>query len=72
MQSRPVCLKCAEVVNDPVFEAPCGHAECPSAVFHGICLMEWREYREEFVRRMQERFRQLFGEHPLINFEDDD
>jgi hypothetical protein len=73
MQDRPRCLKCAEVVEyDPVYEAPCGHDDCPSAVFHGLCLMEWREYRQEFVRRMQQRFRELFQDHNEITIDPED
>jgi hypothetical protein len=50
---RPVCFWCAwnerplserlVAASDAVFEALCGHDGCPSAVFHGICLMEFRE-----------------------------
>lgn len=47
MQDRPVCFKCRELIeHSPIFEAPCGHATCPSAVFHGLCLMEYRDHRE--------------------------
>lgn len=67
MQDRPVCLRCAEPVpHDPVYEAPCGHEGCPSAVFHGLCLMEWREYRIGFVQRMRERFQAMFKDHEVI------
>lgn len=55
MQDRPICFKCTtQVDNSPVYEAPCGHDRCSSVVFHGICLMEWREHREEFLRRLPE------------------
>ena len=63
VQLRPICWKCAHrVEHDPVFAAPCDHDECPSAVFHGLCLMEWREERDrameaarDFFKMMQER-----------------
>lgn len=52
MQERPRCMKCQTIIEwDMVFEAPCGHDECVSAVFHPICLMEWREHREKIMRR---------------------
>jgi len=47
MQDLPVCFECKTVVNhSPVYEAPCGHDTCRSAVFHGLCLMTFRERRE--------------------------
>lgn len=54
LQERPICFhfNCAEPIsrNDEiVFEAPCGHLECPSAAFHGVCLMEFREHREHIL-----------------------
>lgn len=50
MQQRAVCFDCAEEVeHSPVYEAPCGHEGCPSAVFHGVCLMRWRERRDEVI-----------------------
>lgn len=46
MQDRPICFKCRTLIDhSPVFEAPCGHDECSSAVFHGLCLMEFRDQR---------------------------
>lgn len=55
MQGAPVCFNCDEAVSaaDAVFEAPCGHDEHPSAVWHGLCLMEWRENHEAAMRIMQ-------------------
>jgi hypothetical protein len=48
MQDRPICFECHRTVEyDPVFEAVCGHDGCPSAVFHGLCLMAFRERREQ-------------------------
>lgn len=54
MQQYPVCFGCGEVVDDSislVFEAPCGHEECPSGSWHGLCLMEWREKGRDDMRR---------------------
>jgi hypothetical protein len=42
-----------------VFEAPCGHDKCCSAVFHGICLFDWRERRakwEQWFKEVRERW----------------
>lgn len=51
MQDRPVCFECHDLIDQsPIFEAPCGHDECPSAVFHGLCLMQFRERRESGER----------------------
>ena len=50
MQDRAVCFMCHyQIDHDPVFCAPCDHAECPSGVFHGLCLMEWREHRAQVL-----------------------
>jgi len=47
LQDRPVCFDCHEVIeHSAVFEAPCGHLECPSAAWHGLCLMRFRDERE--------------------------
>lgn len=43
MQQYPICGHCRDAVEDPVFAAACGHDECPSLVWHPICLMEYRE-----------------------------
>lgn len=62
MQERPVCLNCHEEIDDPVslvFEAPCGHDTCPSAAWHGLCLMEWRENGREDQRRFMRFIREL-------------
>lgn len=69
LQEDPICfwVRCTERVDhDPVFEAPCGHEECPSAVFHPLCLMQWREHRENIEREIK-RFiaqHQAPDEHP--------
>lgn len=55
LQERPICFffECMEVIeHDPVFEAPCGHEDCPSAIFHGLCLMHWREFKEDMEREI--------------------
>lgn len=60
IQDRPVCYRCdLKIESDPVFAPPfCDDEECSSAVFHGICLMQWREHldsvRQE-VKKRQER-----------------
>lgn len=55
MQEVPRCFACAEPVeHDPIFEAPCGHEDGASAVFHPLCLMKWREHRDMAVKRMRE------------------
>lgn len=52
MQDRPVCFRCCETIeNDFVFEALCGHERCPSAVMHPLCLMDFREEREQAAER---------------------
>lgn len=51
----PVCFSCQKrVSHDPVFAAPCDHAECPSVVFHPLCLMD---HRENWERRRQDMHR---------------
>lgn len=47
VQDVPVCFDCTDPVQTiPVYEAPCGHDTCASVVFHGLCLMHWRERRQ--------------------------
>ena len=54
MQELPICFDCnTEIKSEPVFEAPCGHDDCRSAVFHGLCLMEFREQRESATDRFE-------------------
>lgn len=54
MQERPICFGCNEIIeHSPVFDAPCGHPECKSAVFHGLCLMEYYEKRESAPDRFE-------------------
>ncbi len=53
LHDRPRCWGCQKPVEyDPLFAAPCDHEECPSAVFHGLCLMEWREFREKRIEQI--------------------
>ena len=46
-----ICWDCEQPiasVSDIVFAPPmCDHHDCSSACFHGICLMRWRERRNE-------------------------
>ncbi len=50
----PRCFQCQETVEtDRVYAAPCDHDTCGSAVFHPLCLMEWREHREARLRQLQ-------------------
>lgn len=54
LHDRPRCWGCQEPVEyDPLFASPCDHERCPSAVFHGLCLMEWREYREKRIAQIE-------------------
>lgn len=57
IQSVPRCFLCSErIEHDPVFAPPtCDHEEHSSAVFHGICLMEWRERRDAILKVLHER-----------------
>jgi hypothetical protein len=57
IQDRPVCWGCDELIeHSAVFAAPCDHPEHSSAVWHGLCLMEWRENREKRQQAMQRFF----------------
>lgn len=57
LQDLPICFDCTERIDhSPVFEALCSHPTCPSAVFHGVCLMRWREKREEAERMVKQWF----------------
>lgn len=54
MQDLPVCFKCHKrVESEPIFEAPCGHDTCASAVFHGLCLMEYRDQRAQALEKFE-------------------
>lgn len=62
MQDRPICFQCAKPVEtnaEMIFESPCGHEECASAVFHPLCLFDWRERRskmEQWIAEVRERW----------------
>ena len=52
LHDKPLCFSCVRPVEyDPVFASPCDHDTCPSSVFHPLCLMDWRQHREEHFRR---------------------
>lgn len=56
LQERPICFfpGCVEAIeHDVVYEAACGHPECPSATFHPLCLMKWREHKENMEREIK-------------------
>ena len=60
VQERPICWRCeAKVEYDPVYAAPCDHESCPSAVFHGLCLMEWREERNRAEEALRDFFQSM-------------
>jgi hypothetical protein len=57
MQDRPICFHCDKVIadaDDMVFEGPCGHDDCSSAVFHAICLFGWREKKAQMDKDAEE------------------
>ena len=48
VQAVPVCNACEKPITDSVvYAATCDHDACPSACWHGVCLMEWRDERDE-------------------------
>lgn len=73
MQNRPVCFRCDEPVQtngEMLFEAPCGHETCSSAVFHGLCLMDWREHRDHIMESIRRRMEQLTRSHIFMDMEE--
>jgi hypothetical protein len=66
IQQQPFCFGCeakVERLEEAVFAPPwCDHEDCSSAVFHGICLMSWRERRQELRLQMQRRM-EAFRRH---------
>lgn len=66
IQHKPVCFDCDTVVEnlaDAVFAPPwCDHQGCSSATFHGICLMRWRDRRQELRTQMEKRM-EAFRRH---------
>jgi hypothetical protein len=66
MQDRPVCFQCTEPIktnSEMIFEAPCGHGDCRSAVFHALCLFEWRERAAKFADWLNEMREKWLSEH---------
>lgn len=66
MQNRPVCFQCdksIETNSEMVFESPCGHDECSSAVFHALCLFDWRERRQRMLDYIENIRRRWLEEH---------
>jgi len=59
IQQKPVCFGCDKPVDnlgDAVFAPPwCDHEDCASATFHGVCLMSWRERRQELRTKIEKR-----------------
>lgn len=70
MQDRPICFQCSKSVEtnaELIFEAPCGHGHCASAVFHPLCLFDWRDRRvqiQEYVEQMRKRWLEEHGMTP--------
>lgn len=58
IQQVPRCFRTRPAgCTDPVYAPPlCDHPEHASAVFHGICLMEWREHRTALLQVLHEQF----------------
>lgn len=61
IQDRPVCFDCEERVTnltDAVFAPPyLDDPTAPSAIFHPICLMRWRERRDALRERIYDALR---------------
>lgn len=73
IQYQPICFGCEKPVEyDPVYAPPwCDMSDHPSAVFHGICLMEHRDRVQrrraelaEIIRKHQTGECDCFGEEP--------
>lgn len=58
IQEKPVCFGCELPIDDPqqvVYAPPfVDDLASISAVFHGLCLMSWRERRAEVRERMRQ------------------
>ena len=66
MQDRPICFQCLGEIKtnaEMVFEAPCGHRECASAVLHPLCLMLWRERRQEITEQLAQIRKRWLEDH---------
>ena len=61
MRRYPLCPGCTEEVDtDPIYEAACGHDDtCITLVWHGLCLMEWREHRENIKGQLEQLFSEM-------------
>lgn len=62
----PICFDCETRISclaDAVFASPFYDEDphAPTACFHGICLMRWRERRDTVLERVAQHFR---GECP--------
>lgn len=69
----PICFDCNERIerlDEAIFASPWydEDPQAPTACFHGLCLMRWRERRDELIARIkdfQERLELHFrGECP--------
>lgn len=58
LHDRPICFWCDKPIEDNnfVFAAACDHDTCPSAVWHPLCLMDWRQHRDEALARRKQWF----------------
>lgn len=66
MRRYPLCPECEqEVDTDPVYESFCGHDDCLTLVWHGICLMTWREKRDEAFKYINQIIDSI-QEHPMF------
>lgn len=66
IQERPICFWCDVAIltnSEMVFEAPCGHDDHKSAVFHAACLFSWRERRAEFENWLSEVRKRWMEDH---------
>lgn len=75
LQDAPICFHCGDAVEAmPVYEAPCGHEGCPSAVFHGLCLMEYREHGQANMRKFARYVHELMRRAEALGvvWEDED
>lgn len=64
IQERPICFSCERVIDhSPVYAPPFDDDPTSiSGTFHGICLMEWREKRADFMERAR-KAREAFFRH---------
>lgn len=52
LHDDPICFSCLEKIDTRplIFAAACDHDDCPSVVFHPLCLMDHRESHERHLR----------------------